>query len=118
MAEARQYYMGEGYEVRDTARTHPYDLRCRRGEEQLLVEVKGTQTDGGAVFLTANEVREAQSPDNRMALFVQHNVRVDRGADGEVQASGGDYFIVDPWKAEEAGLQPLTYRYEIGPRPS
>jgi len=43
----------------DHSKTKPYDLYCIRGAEVLHVEVKGTQTSGEDIILTAGEVEFA-----------------------------------------------------------
>ncbi len=47
-----------GYTVK--RRGKPFDLLCIRDSETLFVEVKGTQSNGEAVFLTRNEVQWAR----------------------------------------------------------
>jgi Domain of unknown function (DUF3883) len=56
--------------VENTSARRPYDLCCRRGKEEVRVEVKGSQGDGAKVFLTAGEVQNARSSGVRTDLFV------------------------------------------------
>lgn len=107
-------YFSKNYVVDPGAhKTKPYDLECRdktTGAVRLYVEVKGTQSLGAKVFLTANEVTSARK--NRTALYVLHSIQV-TGKGLKAKASGGTPIIVNPWKLEELSLKAISYSYEV-----
>lgn len=59
VAWATRHYVSEGWSVNDVGATESYDLDCKRGEEHIHVEVKGTTTVGERIILTPNEVAHA-----------------------------------------------------------
>ena len=89
------------WDVEDVHDKESYDLRCRRGDEEKHVEVKGTTTDGVEVVLTPNEVSHARE-NRHTALFILSDVRVERADDGTVTATGGIRHVRDPWNIDEA----------------
>lgn len=109
MKKATEYFELHGYSVVDVSAKKPYDLECSLNGDTLFVEVKGTQSTGEAIFLTANEVTHAQQHPNQSALFILHSIEVsnDRGI------SGGEQVVQLPWRANAENLQPLTYKYYI-----
>lgn len=110
---AAERFQTLGYQVADVGAVESYDLDCRRGEERLYVEVKGTTAGGEAVVLTKNEVElhRAQYPNN--ALAVVRRIDLDRSAEPPV-ATGGELVLISPWKIDDAALTPLSYQYETG----
>jgi Protein NO VEIN, C-terminal len=102
----------QGYNCEDRSKTCPYDLRCSKGQEVLHVEVKGTQTDGGEVFLTPGEVQFARSHKGQMALFVLHSIQVAEGDDGFV-LSGGERPLIQPWDVDQGTLVPVSFKYGV-----
>lgn len=60
--------------VEDVSGNSNFDLLCRKGNEELRVEVKGTTTDGQQIILTRNEVAESMEPG--YALFIAARVKV------------------------------------------
>ena len=107
---ATAYFKVQGYEVKEKGA--PYDLLCTKGEREIYVEVKGTQSPGKTVFLTKNEVALAQDEEVESALFLQHSVSVDRSTK-PVTASGGHTHVLWPWDVNEEDLLALQYRYEV-----
>lgn len=109
MKKATEYFELHGYSVVDVSAKKPYDLECSLNGDTLFVEVKGTQSTGEAIFLTANEVTQAQQHPNQSALFILHSIEVsnDRGI------SGGEQVVQMPWYVKAEDLQPLTYRYQV-----
>ncbi len=85
MKAATEYFRAQGYNVADVSAKRPYDLECVKGKAKLFVEVKGTQSSGESIFLTAGEVRYAIEHANSMALFVLHSIYVDENG----STSGG-----------------------------
>lgn len=110
---ARDHFESLGFKTRDVSSNHPYDLRCEQGELTIHVEVKGTQTEGDRVILTANEVEFARQHSDRMVLFIVHSVEMSEGHDGTLKAAGGIENILMPWDVDEGVLAPISYRYEV-----
>lgn len=108
MTAAIEYFGARWTDVRDVSGAEPYDLCCLRGDEVAHVEVKGTTSDGSAIFLTANEVLHAQTVTTVLFVVSEIEVHVDGG--GELWASGGVINIRDPWDIEQDKLIPVQYR--------
>jgi hypothetical protein len=106
MEIAQRYFRQKGFSVEDVSRRRSYDLLCRRGRNELHVEVKGTTTDGEAIVLTYGEVKHACSRDNACALFVLYAIRLKGG-----KASGGRRRILLPWRLQRRHLIPVSYTY-------
>lgn len=109
MGAATRYFRSKGYDVEDHHKDHPYDLRCTKKGEKIYVEVKGTQTNGESIILTAGEVEFARRQKGQMALFVLHSIKV--SADGEV-LSNGEKTVVLPWDIDQGRLKAISYWYE------
>lgn len=112
MDAAKRYFESEGYVVEDRSKTCPYDLRCRRGEAVLYVEVKGTQTNGCEIILTAGEVDFARGQKGQMGLFVLHSIPVSEGNDGYVLGDGKRH-LIQPWDVDLGTLKPMAFKYEL-----
>jgi hypothetical protein len=114
MNVAIDHYKSLKYVVDNRSKNRPYDLECTGDEGSLFVEVKGTQSTGEAVFLTANEVKFARSHPDGMVLFLVSNVQVREEGD-RVIVSGGNVRILDPWDADDPNgrFWPIAYRYEL-----
>jgi hypothetical protein len=110
---ATAHYSAAGYAVEDTSADRPYDLCCRKNEEEARVEVKGSQGEGVEVFLTAGEVKHARHSGVRTDLFVWGHVEVldeetgPRGVGGQLVAHLRD------WKPADVDLVPTQYRYHV-----
>lgn len=113
MAQAVEHLTALGWtRIEDVSADHPYDLRCRRADARLEVEVKGTTGDGGAVLLTPNEVVSARRSHPRAALLIVSDVVLGHDAQGGHVASGGRVTLLDPWDVDADGtLEPTGYRY-------
>lgn len=112
MERANDYFRKRGFEVEDVSVEQPYDLRCEQGDLTVHVEVKGTQTDGSQVILTANEVEFAREHTARMVLFIVHGVEIEGDAKNGVSASGGERRVYEPWDVDQGVLSVINYRYE------
>lgn len=89
-----------------------YDLRCRRGADELHVEVKGTRSTGEEVKLTGNEVRHARyGCSANHALFVASHIQV--GPYPQHQCSGGWTNWHRPWSPDDDDLTVTEYRYRL-----
>jgi uncharacterized protein DUF3883 len=97
--------------VTDVHSRESYDLLCRRGAQELHVEVKGTTTAGTEVILTPNEVRHARDH-GHSALFILTGIVLELAPDGTVAATGGIPRIHDPWRIDDGTLEPIGYRYQ------
>jgi hypothetical protein len=112
MEAAKGYFESLGYTCDDHHETKPYDLQCRRRQEVLHIEVKGTQTDGSAIILTPSEVEFARSHKGQMALYVLHSIQVSEGGDGFVLSKGQRNLIL-PWDVDLGTLKPMSFKYEV-----
>jgi hypothetical protein len=114
MSAARQHYERFGGVCTDTSANKPYDFVVELEGETFYIEVKGTTSAGESVFLTRNEVAHARGHAGRCHLFVLHGIQVHEVA-GELQASGGEVRLLEPWSPEDQSLEALTYRYDLPP---
>jgi hypothetical protein len=114
MKEAAAYFRKKGYMVSDVSKHESYDLRCKRHEEVLRVEVKGSQTAGDEIWLTPAEVRLARKESPHTALFVLHSVTVLEN-DGTPEVSGGKSRVLQPWNPNDAMLKPRAYSCKLPP---
>jgi hypothetical protein len=112
MDAAKRYFEAQLYNWDDHSKTRPYDLRCTQDEEVLYVEVKGTQTDGGEIILTPDEVEFARSHKHQMALFVLHSIQVVEGDDGLVLSEGERHLLL-PWDVDSGTLKPVSFKYNL-----
>jgi hypothetical protein len=112
MDAAKRHFDAERYGWEDRSKTCPYDLWCRRGQEVLHVEVKGTQTDGGEIILTPGEVEFTRDHKGQMALFVLHSIQVSEGDDGYM-LTGGERLLLLPWDVDRGTLKPVSFQYNL-----
>ena len=112
MDKAKNYFSNNGYHVEDHHTTSPYDLLCRRKKEEYYIEVKGTQSKGNQVLLTANEVRWIDLHPQNMKLFILHSIEVAK-KQNKLTASGGEVLVIEPWKLRRENLLPIGYRYDL-----
>ena len=111
MALAEQYFFRTWSSVTDVSAHASFDLLCRRGEDELHVEVKGTTTLGESIVLTKNEV--AHSRQASCALFLVSEIRLDRTDLANPIASGGKCTLFDPWQIDDHALKPLAYECRL-----
>jgi hypothetical protein len=102
---------GDGWELSNTSKHHPWDFEAVKGVEVMRVEVKGTTGVGTHVNLTAGEVINATTYDN-CALAVVTDIVLDTSGE-EPTASGGRLLMIRPWHVNEASLRPLAYEYRV-----
>jgi hypothetical protein len=110
MRIAQEHYESLQYEVENTAATESFDLKCRKGEEEVRVEVKGTRGDGRAVELTAAEVENARRRECRTDLFILANITVEP-SDACWVAHGGEPRVFTDWVPNDQDLTVTRYRY-------
>ena len=112
MKRAKKHYKNEGYQVEDTSRNHPYDLRCSKGKETIFIEVKGSTGSNDKISLTKNEADCANEKDRKFELFVVSKIEMDRDAETP-KARGGKRRIIKPWKPKRKCLTPIKYSYDL-----
>lgn len=111
MARVSAQLISDGWSVDDVSARESHDLLCSRGEELLLVEVKGTTGLGRKVQLTANEVALARSA-APTALAIVAEIELLR--DGlNVVAAGGELRLIRSWTPEPTDLRPVAYLYTV-----
>lgn len=110
MAVARLALEAEGWSVQDVSRDRSYDFHCRRGNDELRVEVKGTRGGATEILVTANEVQHAREH-GTVALAIVSGITINRGADGRPDAGGGELTWHRPWSVDHGTLVPLAYSW-------
>ena len=113
MNKATEHYEQQGFEVFDTSSNSPYDLECHKNNTFRRVEVKGTTTEGSAVYVTSNEVASACSDECETDLYIVNNIDIFLQEDGNYYADGGFVDIIKNWKPEEKFLEATVYRYHL-----
>lgn len=112
MKAAQAHFREQGFAVEDVSSNKPYDLICRKGRSEILVEVKGMQADGSTVNLTRNEVTIAQDPTTKTVLFMVYSIKV-ANTGRTSTASGGFIRIIDPWSPANEHLTATQYTCRI-----
>ena len=110
MKLAREHFESLEYQVKDVSRNHSFDLLCRKGDEVLQVEVKGTTSDGSSVLMSKNEVELAKA--GKTVLFRVANIEVTREPDGPT-AVGGACTLFEAFVPTERSLQAMAYRVSL-----
>jgi hypothetical protein len=108
MKLAKRDYFERGYSFEDKHAKESYDLLCKKDGVQILVEVKGTRSDGSAIILTHNEVELATDPNYRTELCVVHSISVS----GE-KASAGTLQRYENWNPAAHDLRPIGYQCRL-----
>jgi hypothetical protein len=116
MVMTKEKFAALGFEVEDTSARYPFDLRCRRGDLEVRVEVKGTRGDGSTVEVTSGEVDNARGTLWRTNLHVVSEIRVELGT--PPRTTGGVEFHVEGWCPADENLTPTRYRCRVGTPPS
>jgi len=114
MQMAAAFLSREWPSVIDISRTEPCDLLCKRGADQLWVEVKGTTGGVGKVLVTRNEVIFAREHHPETALCVVHGIHL--SADPEIpKATGGEILVERPWCPAAERLIATQFEYVVSP---
>jgi Domain of unknown function (DUF3883) len=100
MNMVRDELTGDGWELSNTSKHHPWDFEAAKGVEVMRVEVKGTTGVGTHVTLTAG--LNATTYDN-CALAVVTDIVLDTSGE-EPTTSGGRLRMIRPWHVNEASL--------------
>jgi len=106
----KQHYSKQKYSVKDVSKNKPYDFHVKKGDEELLIETKGTQTNASKIILTKNEVKLSQEKGDDMSLFIVHSIEFNKKS---VKKGSGKIKIVQPWKINKKRLIPISYIYQI-----
>jgi hypothetical protein len=113
MEVVRTSFENKGYQVTDVSSGRPYDFLCTKGSVTKYVEVKGTQTGGHTVILTAGEVNFIRRNSPNCVLCVVHGIQVGRSAP---TASKGRIRTDDPFDLSIGMLNPISFMYTSGTR--
>jgi Domain of unknown function (DUF3883) len=101
----------DGWTVKDVSRHESYDYHCRRGDDELRVEVKGSRSTPGQILVTANEARHALEHGD-VALAIVGSIKLRRDA-GTPLAVGGVITWLRPWAIGQGTLVPLAYSWRV-----
>jgi hypothetical protein len=113
MRMAEEYYREQFDSVENTANTEPFDFRCKKGSEEVRVEVKGSTGKAVHVVVTAGEVENARGTDWRTDLFVVSGISVRRTLSGEVVAEGGTKRLIESWNPKDTELIATVFRCSV-----
>jgi len=115
MALATEDLETEGWTtIKDVSAKESFDILCRRGAEELRVEVKGTRSVGEKVLITEPEVVHARKHAAHMALCVVSGIVARWTEEGEWSASGGSTRWLRPWDIDRHGLlKSLGWSYTL-----
>ncbi|OAT30076.1 group I intron-associated PD-(D/E)XK endonuclease [Proteus myxofaciens] len=113
MKRAREDYEKQGFNVIDTSSNCPYDLECHKDNTFRRVEVKGTTTEGSAVYVTSNEVTSANSNEYETDLYILNNIDILLQENKEYTADGGTVRLIKNWKPSAENLEATVYRYYL-----
>lgn len=106
-----RHYEADGWEVRDTRFSGPYDAVATKDGETVYLEAKGTQGSDGAVLLTRGEVEHARRNRGNCVIGIWSGIRFT--ADDEVDQTSGSTLIM-PFEPDTGTLTALQYRWEFG----
>jgi hypothetical protein len=94
MQLAEEYYRRRFFSVENTAKTEPFDFRCKNGTDEVRVEVKGSMGRANQVLVTIGEVDNASGTAWRTDLFIAGNIRVVQTPCGPV-GEGGTVRVIE-----------------------
>jgi hypothetical protein len=102
------YYENLGWNVERVGHLKwGFDILCKKGDDELHVEVKGTTGLGHEVILTPNEVEHAKSyPTVALGIVSGIKVAVDKSIE-----TPGELTLLDPWVLDESRLIPSEFVY-------
>ncbi len=106
----KQYYTKKGFTLKDVSKNKPYDFHATKGNKELFIETKGTQTDAAKIILTKNEVKLSQQIGDKMSLFIIHSIELNKKS---IKKGSGKIRIEHPWKLDKNNLTPISYIYEF-----
>lgn len=109
MRRAELEFQRRGYEVKDVSKKKPYDLYCEKKGECKYVEVKGTQTSGLEIVLTAGEVNFINKHKSSCILCLVNGIKI-KGTRSP-RASGGELKLKDPFDLSDGELRPIAFTF-------
>ncbi|GAA6199605.1 DUF3578 domain-containing protein [Aquicoccus sp. SU-CL01552] len=110
MDVAEEWLCSQGYMLRNTAATEPYDFEAKKDDELLYVEVKGTTSDtANAIAMTHGEVALHRREKGRTGLIIVTGIRLKKDAE-QPSASGGTLETLIGWDIDEWLLEPTAFR--------
>jgi ribosomal protein L37AE/L43A len=113
MSVVEDMYIAEGWAMKDTSATQPFDFLATRGNQKRYIEVKGTSGLGESVMLTHSEVDHAHKYPADTALVVVVGIVLTQAA-GKWRGDGGRISNrLDPWTPEPERLFATEYRYSV-----
>ncbi len=112
MGRARMHFEREGWKVSDVSAKRPYDLDCKKGGDQLYVEVKGTTSTGSTIILTNREKSFHINSYPSNVLYIVHSINLDRRSHPP-KLSGGVDRIIAPWDARECDSVPIAFKISV-----
>ena len=99
-----------GYSTVNTSSNRPYDLLAKRGEEEIIVEVKGTTSSSvDSILMTANEVDIHKALLGKTALAIVSNIKLTERGDNP-KCSGGELEYTSPWNITKWITKPISYQ--------
>jgi len=112
--KAEKDFISKGYEVEQMPRRNfPYDLKAKKNEEELYIEVKGKEGPAESVDVSRNEVIHCKENYGKSVLVVVKNVKTKLTQKGLWNASGGKIKIIKPWEINDDHLIVNTYKYKV-----
>ena len=112
MELATKHYESLGYSVEDTSANNPFDLLLSKNSREIIVEVKGTQSAGEVVNMTAGEVNELRLRYPHTRIVVVSGISLDRSIE-PVAASGGELVEYKSPDLLDSQLTPTQYRVKL-----
>jgi len=107
-----QHYRDDGWKVKDTRYSGPYDAIATKDGDTVYLEAKGTQSSGDAVFLTHGEVEHARRHPGDCVIGIWSGIRFTD--DGEIDQGAGETLIMPFEPYVDGTLTPLQYRWQHG----
>ncbi|MHC6595100.1 protein NO VEIN domain-containing protein [Arthrobacter sp. C152] len=104
-----RWYRQRGWTVTDTRLSRPYDAVAVKGNDKVYLEAKGTQSGGGSVIVTRNEVDHAREHPGQCRMGVWSEMRL---LDGVVDPDAGTFRILafDP---DRRDLRPRDFDWTL-----
>lgn len=110
MDVASQFLRSNGYGVRDTSASSPFDFEATLSTTRIKVEVKGTTSDrADGILMTANEVKLHRTEKGKTALIIVSSIRLSE-KDGDYSGSGGTVEWLLGWDIDEWLHEPTAFR--------
>ncbi|MCR1161653.1 DUF3883 domain-containing protein [Paenarthrobacter sp. UW852] len=104
------YYRERGWTVTDTRTNRPYDAEAVMGDQLLYLEAKGTQSVGGSVIITRNEVDHARNHAGQCRMGIWSGMRL--RPDGTVDPDAGRFQELD-FAPEDQDLVPRDFDWRL-----